>query len=220
MLLQNHCRLRSGRVPAVCLVLLGSVLQLSGCSSLFSIPDGPADSIVAGTLVGSAGEPLAGAIVFLEPLEASDGAASPPEPATLQIREGEFRDDIAVVVAGQPIEFSSEGDLLHRFFSYNEPNAFELGPQDRSVVLSRPGAVHFYCSLHPAEGGTVFVAPSPHFGVADADGRFQIRSVPPGRYRLETFRSGTRAAQQLITLVPGGALLLNLRVSRSEMASE
>jgi hypothetical protein len=32
--------------------------------------------------------------------------------------------------------------------------------------------------------GTILVAPSPWYAVADAAGAFEIRGVPPGRYRL------------------------------------
>ena len=223
MLLQNDCRLTSRRVQAVCLLLVGFSVQLSGCGTfLLPRPSGPNDAIVAG-VVGNPPAAPDPVIVFLEPLEglARLTSSAPALPALrIEIREGEFLGELAVVSPGQSVEFASDGGLLHRFFSYEQHNTFELDSGESTVVLRHPGIVHFYCSLHSSEGGTIFVAPSPYFDEADEDGNFHISGVPPGRYRLATFSGGTQQTQQAIALVPGGALLVDVRLARPRATLE
>ena len=111
---------------------------------------------------------------------------------------------MSAVTAGHALEFFTEGQILHQLFSYDENNAFEIetrgGEVSSSVVFEHPGVVHFYCSLHPAEGGRIFVAPEPHFTQALPDGRFQIANVPAGSYRLKTWGPRTAPTERTIVV--------------------
>jgi plastocyanin len=99
-----------------------------------------------------------------------------------------FRPRFLVVVAGQRVALPNDDAIYHNVFSFSRPNAFDLGlypqGQSRSVRLRHPGVVRTYCSIHESMSGTILVAPSPWYAVADASGAFEIRGVPPGSYRL------------------------------------
>ena len=99
-----------------------------------------------------------------------------------------FRPRLLVVTVGQRVALPNDDAIYHNVFSFSKPNDFDLGlyPQgeSRSVVLRHPGVVRTYCSIHESMSGTILVAPSPWHAVADASGAFEIRGVPPGRYRL------------------------------------
>jgi plastocyanin len=99
-----------------------------------------------------------------------------------------FRPRFLVVAAGQRVALPNDDAIYHNVFSFSRPNAFDLGlypqGQSRSVTLRHPGVVRTYCSIHESMSGTILVAPSPWYAVADAAGAFEIRGVPPGRYRL------------------------------------
>ena len=102
-----------------------------------------------------------------------------------------FRPSLLVVAVGQRVSLPNDDAIYHNVFSFSKPNAFDLGlyPQgeSRSVVLRHPGVVRTYCSIHESMSGTILVAPSPWHATADASGAFEIRGVPPGRYRLEVW---------------------------------
>lgn len=46
------------------------------------------------------------------------------------------------------------------------------------------------CSIHPWMQGIVFCFAHPYFAVTDAEGRFEIRKVPAGKYRLIAWHEG------------------------------
>jgi plastocyanin len=99
-----------------------------------------------------------------------------------------FRPRLLVVTVGQRVALPNDDAIYHNVFSFSKPNDFDLGlyPQgeSRSVVFRHPGVVRTYCSIHESMSGTILVAPSPWHAIADASGAFEIRGVPPGRYRL------------------------------------
>jgi hypothetical protein len=72
-----------------------------------------------------------------------------------------------------------------------------------SVRLEHPGVVHIYCSLHPWERATVFVAPSPWFAVGQLPDPYEIPDVPAGRYRLKVWGEGIQGVTREVT-VRGG----------------
>ena len=99
-----------------------------------------------------------------------------------------FRPRLLVVTVGQRVALPNDDAIYHNVFSFSKPNDFDLGlypkGESRSVVLRHPGVVRTYCSIHESMSGTILVAPSPWHAIADASGAFEIRGVPPGRYRL------------------------------------
>jgi len=162
-------------------------------------PGTPPRGEIHGKILGSPTERESGeaepprVVIYLEPI-GSGGGSGTRGSATIRQRERRFSPAFLVVPAGESVIFVNEDEIFHRIFSYSEPNAFDLQTLTRGesgeVTLASPGAVRFYCGLHPAESGTIFVTPSPYFATADARGDYQIAGVPPGQYRLHTWSEG------------------------------
>ena len=146
--------------------------------------------------------------------------AVPSAPAEMRQSGVRFQPRFLVVVAGQRVSLPNDDAIYHNVFSFSKPNAFDLGlyPQgeSRTVVLRHPGVVRTYCSIHESMSGTILVAPSPWYDVADASGRFEIRGVPPGSYRLRVWndrlpresrlvRVGAGQSSRLVVALGGGA---------------
>jgi plastocyanin len=127
-------------------------------------------------------------VVYLEP---ADGAPVPePEPTTAAVirqKSARFSPDFLVVARGQTIEMPNDDEIYHNVFSYSAPNEFDLGlyaaGKRRTVRFRHAGVVRIYCSIHESMNGTIFVAPTPWYALADVDGRYAVRGAPPGRYR-------------------------------------
>jgi len=150
------------------------------------------------------GEPTdTSVVVYLDPLE--EPRTEAPQPSIVApVRTGVYSAHVLAAARHQPVEFVVEDKILHKLFSYDEENAFELetsdGAQPSRVVFERPGLVHFYCSLHPAEGGRILVTPGPHFAYAGEGGRFRIANVPAGPYRLKTWSARTLPTERVVRL--------------------
>jgi len=162
-------------------------------------------------------------LVYLEPLDAGSAAPTPGAAATIRPKDGAFSPALLVVMRGQELRFASDAKLVHRIFSYAEGNAFErklpAGTLAEALTFDHPGEVPYYCSLHPSERGTIFVAPSPWFATADAHGEIRIGDVPPGRYRLHVWGEGVQAPPREIRVRQGEVAALDVDVRRGGASS-
>ncbi len=135
-------------------------------------------------------EPADGAVVFLQP---PPGVSFPPSSAQRTIRQEKlrFQPDFLVVPAGAMIRFENHDDEIHNIHSRAPQNRFDTGAHlpgtVKEVTLKHPGAVPIRCRTHETMRGLIIVTPSPYFALADTLGRFEIRNVPPGRYRMEAW---------------------------------
>jgi len=124
-------------------------------------------------------------------LESGAPRRAPRRGAALRQREAQFAPAFLAVGTGDPVAMPNEDDIFHNVFSFSAPNDFDLGlypgGESRSVTFHHAGVVKVYCSIHEAMSATIFVAPTPWYAVAGADGRFAIEGVPPGRYRVRTW---------------------------------
>jgi hypothetical protein len=67
--------------------------------------------------------------------------------------------------------------------------------------------------VHPEMSGYVVVVPTPYFSVADKDGNFQIKDVPPGHYTLVTWSEEGKPTTQALD-VPAGSVTADLTVKK------
>lgn len=98
------------------------------------------------------------------------------------------------VRTGQGLKIRNEDDLLHNShgltyvnpeFNFGQPVAGheEVKKFDLPEVM-----ILVKCDIHPWERAWLGVVEHPFFAVTGADGRFEIRDVPPGRYTIEVWQ--------------------------------
>ncbi|MDJ0852315.1 MAG: hypothetical protein QNK04_28430 [Myxococcota bacterium] len=159
------------------------------------------------------------AVVYLG--EPDGPRAAPGAPAARLSRQVDgFSPPLLAVAPGQPVELVSTDGIHHRFFSYSEPNPFDLGllrsGETARTSFDHPGMVHVYCSLHPGEQATIFVAPSPWFAAVRAPGPYAIRDVPPGSYALHIWSEERATARREVTIRSGESTSLEIGLGRPE----
>jgi plastocyanin len=130
------------------------------------------------------------AVVYLE------GAFAPPaEPPAAQMPQKDlaFVPALLPVRTGTRVEFPNLDDTYHNIFSYSAPKRFDLGryrPDEKPVpsqVFGVPGLVTLRCEIHEHMRGLILVLDTPHFVTTDADGRYRLVGLPPGRYTLKVW---------------------------------
>lgn len=146
-------------------------------------------------------------IVYLS--DASARAAAPPRQtrAVIRQRNAWFAPDFLAIAVGQSVDMPNDDAIFHNVFSFSKPNDFDLGlypaGESRRVTFSHPGVVKIYCSIHESMSGTIFVSPSPWFGIARASGEYEIDGIPPGRHTLTVWNEKLPQAVREIVLQPG-----------------
>jgi hypothetical protein len=63
--------------------------------------------------------------------------------------------------------------------------------------------IPFKCNQHPWEKAYVGVFNHPFFAISDMFGRYEIRGIPPGSYKLVAWHEKLGEQETEITLVPG-----------------
>jgi hypothetical protein len=119
------------------------------------------------------------------------------------------------VVAGQTVEFPNRDRIYHNVFSVSPIHSFDLG-QYRSTDppkherFETPGLVPVYCNIHPRMIAYVAVLENDAFATSDADGRFRIERVPPGRRVVSAFLPGAERVSQEVDVAAGGVAQVSL----------
>ena len=143
---------------------------------------------------------VAGAVVWLEPLDAPP-PVQVPDTVMMDQRGLEFLPGRWVLRPGDVVVFPNSDPLRHNVFSpglRGGAGAFNLGTYPRGEIrehaFTEPGAHVILCHIHPDMLAWIVVAASPWRAIVAADGRFQFTDVPPGRYRLHTWHARAHAA--------------------------
>ncbi len=112
------------------------------------------------------------------------------EPAYVDQREMVFVPRVVMVQHGRAVRFDNSDSFNHSVMAVStlEANTFNVfvapGKPFETVFVPQRHAIAVGCSLHAWMRAWVFVVPHPWFALSDAEGRFTLRGVPPGRHVL------------------------------------
>jgi plastocyanin len=129
-------------------------------------------------------------VVYIDqPME--DNAAKPTVTVTTTQRDANFDPHVLPVAAGTTVRWPNEDDIFHNVYSMSEAKQFDLGYYKKErvpeIVFDRPGVVEVFCAIHTKMHCIVRVVPNRFFALADEKGRFTIRNVPAGTYKLRAW---------------------------------
>ncbi|BDT69687.1 hypothetical protein os1_38790 [Comamonadaceae bacterium OS-1] len=159
-----------------------------------------------------AGQPLPGAVVYLESKDAA-AAAKPLQGAEVAQAARQFDPQVRVVTVGTAVQFPNHDTVRHQVYSFSDTKRFELklyaGTTASPVVFDKPGIAVLGCNIHDNMVAWVVVVPTPYFGSSGPDGKLSLDNVPAGNYRLRTWHTrlpvGTPALDQAVTVPATGA---------------
>ncbi len=138
------------------------------------------------------------------------------EPHALALREGQ-------VLIGK-----NSSDIAHNMKwtgGADNPGDNKLIPAHRDIkidLVASKSPVVVECNIHPWMKGWVRVFDHPYFAVTDADGKFEIKNAPAGKYNIVMWQEGvgwvnggTKAGQE-IDIPAGGTVEVNAKVKPEE----
>jgi len=106
-----------------------------------------------------------------------------------------FVPHVLAVPLGASVAFRNDDPIFHDVFPVTAPNDFDLGLYksglSRSQTFSHAGPVQLFCNIHAQMNAWVVVVDSPWYAIADANGKFRIRNVPPGDYKVEVWHEAS-----------------------------
>jgi plastocyanin len=139
----------------------------------------------------------------------ADGASPPLAHKIVRIEQTArgFVPAVTVERAGTTIEFHNDDHVFHGAFSRMPAAPFDLKPsapgKGARVRLLEPGEYPVFCELHPKESATILVTPDRWHRRPDESGRFTLRSVPRGKYRVRVWNPNKKDLERTVEVKPG-----------------
>jgi plastocyanin len=135
-----------------------------------------------------------------------EGAPEHPSSVTILNRQMAFAPFVQVVASGGKVVFGNADPFPHNVFSPDNEK-FNLGNIAQNTAHARvfpnPGAYSLLCNLHPGMLGYLLVTPSPWFARTDAKGKFALKHVPPGTYKVTAWAPRQAPVTQSVTVTDG-----------------
>ena len=154
------------------------------------------------------------AIVYVESAPAGAPLHRDAETPQLAQRGQAFEPRVVVVPAGGRVSFPNFDPIYHNVFSVSPPRRFDLGKyprgQTRTVTFPKPGLVSVFCDIHANMAAFVLVTPTGAWTRAGSDGRFELRDLPAGRYRMGWWHPDFTTGHGTVEVPAEGAVTLDV----------
>jgi plastocyanin len=162
-----------------------------------------------GTIKGVVNTPWVKRYQALVYIDQAKGEFLPPKKNPFMSQKGlVFSPHILPVLKGSTVDFTNDDSVAHNVFS--PPGAatrFNLGLYGagvkKTVTFDNLGEVPLLCNVHPEMLGYIIVLQNPYFALTDNAGKYEIKNVPPGTYKLKVWHEKLKETSKEVT-VQGG----------------
>jgi plastocyanin len=161
----------------------------------------------AETLVVNNGS-LENAFVYVKDGLGSRAFDTPRQEVAIDQQGCRFQPHVLGVMAGQEIKITNSDPTAHNFHAtpknnheVNESQAASAGPLDKSFAHEEI-MIPVKCNQHPWMKMYVNVVKSPFFAVADHDGKYELKGLPPGNYTVAVVQEKLGEQTQKVTVAP------------------
>src|SRR3954447_12756013 len=178
-------------------------------------------------MVGSDGKSLANVFVYVKDGLGNYVFDTPTETAKIDQKECRYHPHVFGMCVGQPLEIVNSDPTLHNIHAMPKANQeFNNGQPIQGMKMThtfdkKEVMVPFKCDAHGWMNAYVAVLDHPYFATTDKDGKFELKSLPPGTYTIEAWHEklGTQTASVTLgakeskdvtfTFKPAGATATN-----------
>jgi plastocyanin len=162
-------------------------------------------------MVGSDGKSLGNVFVYVK-----DGLGNyiydpPTGNATIDQQGCRYHPHVFGMRVGQVLQIVNSDPTLHNIHALPKGNTeFNTGQPIQGMktehkFTAKEVMVPFKCDVHGWMNAYVGVLDHPYFTVSDADGKFELKGVPPGTYTIEAWHEKLGTSTQSVTLAEKGS---------------
>jgi len=136
-------------------------------------------------------------------------------------KDANFEPHVLPVVVGTSVRWPNEDDIFHNVFSMSDAKEFDLDYYKKEKVpevrFDRVGRVDVFCAIHPKMHCIILVVPNPFFAVADDKGRFVIKNVPAGTYKVRGWHERMTSQTREIVVPEVGDVKIDFALGLGEL---
>jgi len=157
-------------------------------------------------VVGSDGKSLGNVFVYVKDGLGNYVFDAPTESAKLDQKACRYTPHVFGIRAGQPLEIVNSDPTLHNIHAMGKANQeFNNGQPIQGMKMthtftSKEVMLPFKCDVHGWMNAYVGVLDHPYFAVTGTDGKFDLKSLPPGTYTIEAWHERLGPTTQSVTL--------------------
>lgn len=158
-------------------------------------------------------------VVYIDQPVAGAVAKPEEEPRVVQ-KDAAFEPHVLPVAVGTTVRWPNEDDIYHNVFSM-AGEGFDLGLYTKEkvpgVLFDKLGRVDVFCSIHSKMHCIVFVVPNAFFSKTDAKGRYAIRGLPAGTYKVKAWHERLPARTLEVVVPENGDVKLDIELGLGEL---
>jgi plastocyanin len=146
------------------------------------------------------------ALVYVDQVK---GEFHPPKKNPFMGQKGlVFAPHILPVLKGTTVDFTNDDSVAHNVFTPpGAPSRFNLGLYGvgvkKTVTFDNLGEVPLLCNVHPEMLGYVIVLQNPYFALTDNSGKYEIKNVPSGSYKLKVWHEKLQETSKEVMVQEG-----------------
>jgi plastocyanin len=158
------------------------------------------------TVVVGEGSGLQNVFVYVKDGLGDRAFPVPSTPVVLDQKGCRYSPHVLGIQVGQSLELLSSDNTLHNIHAVPEQNrefnrALQLaGMKHTHTFSAKEVMVPFKCDVHKWMSAYVGVLDHPFYAVTTADGRFELKGLPPGTYTVEAWHEKLGTQTQTITI--------------------
>jgi plastocyanin len=150
-------------------------------------------------------------VIYLENAPAGAFEERPAGRARMTQRNETFLPYVLAIRGGTTVDFPNEDQTYHNVFSLSKVRRFDLGRyaagKTKQVRFDQPGIVRVFCDIHSHMSAFILVFNHQFFDTTNADGRYNIHTVPPGKYTVNAWNDGeVRDSRTVVVPEHGGTV--------------
>lgn len=192
----------TGKKPAAKVISLDADAQ---CVKLH-----PGGSITEeGVVLGAKGA-VGNVFVYLKTGLEGKAFAPPKEPVVMDQKGCWFAPRVVGMQTGQPMKVTNSDPVTHNIHpqpqknrDWNQSQGPEDPPLQRRFTLPEI-MIPVKCNVHNWMRAWIGVVDHPYFAVTGADGVFELRNIPPGKYTVAVWQEKLGSEEQEVTLAASG----------------
>jgi len=160
-------------------------------------------------------------VVYIDQAVPGAPPVTPQMAAVTTQRDASFDPHVLPVAVGTTVRWPNDDDIYHNVYSISDAKWFDLGYYKQEKVPEQTfdtvGRVDVFCAIHTKMHCIVLVVPTIYFAKADAKGRFVIKDVPPGVYKLRAWHERFPAQVKQITVPADGEVRVDFALGLGEL---
>jgi plastocyanin len=157
-------------------------------------------------VVGSDGKSLGNVFVYVKDGLGNYVYDTPTDPITIDQKACRYHPHVFGMRVGQPLTIKNSDPTLHNIHATPKENSeFNTGQPIQNMETThtfdkKEVMVPFKCDVHGWMNAYVGVMDNPYFATTGDDGKFEIKTLPPGTYTIEAWHEKLGPMNQSVTI--------------------